>query len=367
MKTDWRPLSARESDDDEDDLEISDVHYSSTDTTIVVKWETNRDADGSIRWGLDKNNLNERKEENDEKGEDHKITIRELQPNTEYYFRVKSADGGNSDTSRTYLTSTKAPSALFARRIWQSLPKDGTDQEQLKIEISDEKEKTKEEAEKAEKMEEAEKPSFFENAVGFLEVIYDKLTEGVKNIALGIRETFLAFQEKIQERAEKIAGLIGEEKRNLEFKAPSEETVKSIERFFATEIYKKDSAKRIAEIRFQILDKKNVAIPNLETKLFSEPRVSVTDENGIVSFRDVEIGEHTLAFNHEEKEFRKKVAIADTLTEEGGIVAEVVQIKAEKDKLAWWMRAVIILLILAIAFMIYFAEKYYKLKNKNFS
>ncbi len=170
----------------------------------------------------------------------------------------------------------------------------------------------------------------------------------------------------IQKKRQKFAGNYKSNKEiEIQKKREDGKIIKEkVERFFATQVYKKDNVKKIAEVKFQILDKKDIPIPNIEATLASDPQTSLTDENGIVSFKDVPIGIHTLAFADEGKEFRKKIAINDTLTEEGKVMAEVIQVKAEKEKIALWMWAVILLLIIAVATGVYFAKEYYKLKTK---
>jgi hypothetical protein len=93
--TTWNFTTAAESvpDDDEDDhekLEVSDVEYSVTETTLTVTWETNNDADSQIRYGTNRN-LSEKETDSDEE-EKHKMTVEDLTPGTRYYFRVSSED-----------------------------------------------------------------------------------------------------------------------------------------------------------------------------------------------------------------------------------------------------------------------------------
>jgi hypothetical protein len=192
---------------------------------------------------------------------------------------------------------------------------------------------------------------------GFFSGIYDQ----TKKIASGTRDMLLSIQKK----AQRFAGSYKSNK-EIEIRKKQEDgkiVKEKVARFFATQVYKKDDVKKIAEVRFQLLNKKDIPIPNIEATLASDPQTSTTDENGIVSFKDVPVGIHTLAFADEGEEFRKKIAISDTLTEEGKVMAEVIQVKAEKEKIALWMWAVILLSILAASAAVYFAKGYYKLKN----
>lgn len=80
-----------------DDLEVFNVEYSSTSNSIVVEWETNNKSDSRVRYGKDRNLDQEKKEDNRTKN--HKVTLKNLDPDTLYYFRAKSVDGNGSEDS----------------------------------------------------------------------------------------------------------------------------------------------------------------------------------------------------------------------------------------------------------------------------
>lgn len=389
VRTTWLPLSARPSEETEG-VEISDVHYSSTDATIVINWDTNHNADGHLRWGTDKN-LEKEKNDN-EKEKKHRIVIKDLEPNTQYFFRIKSTDeNDNSDTSKIYSVSTKAASAIFARRNWQMPEENKTADENLEkvnVDVSDENKK--EEPAKEEKKQEISQketaPEEESTSNGIFSVISGTVTfvgreisgaasavwNGIGNVSHGIYETALGVQRDIAKfiggTEEKLAGVYDSiiSKFSTE-KAAQIARLKQV-KFYTAQVFNRNEKKLLSEVRFQILDKKDEPIANLETTLFSDPQTSTTDENGVASFKDVPIGSHTLAFDYQGEEFRKKVAIADTLTEEGKVRAEVVEVKAEKEKIAVWMWGVMLLLIIAVTASAYFAGKYYQLKkNANFT
>lgn len=373
VRTTWLPLSVRnqnESDDEEEEgVEVSDVRYSSTDTTIVINWETNHDADSHVRWGRDKN-LEKEKNDNDNEKK-HRVVLRDLEPDTQYYFRVKSTDkNDNSDSSRIYSTSTKSASAVFSRRQWENTPDSSDredDYEKIDIDVTD---KSKAETEKEEDLKKPVETATSDDGSQGPGTI-SRFFSGVKNIVAGffsgVYDLALSGQRKIAEAfnwtGEEIAGVYNSFVAKFNEEKANEIARLHKAKYFTTEVFNRDEKKLLAEVRFQILDKSDNPIPNLETTLFSDPQTTVTDDDGIAAFEDVPIGSHTLAFDYEGENFRKNVAIADTLTDEGKVRAEIVQVKAEKERIAMWMWIVIVLLIVAISVAIYFAWKYYRLKK----
>jgi len=385
VKTSWLPLSARE-DDEDDSLEISDVRSSSTDNTVVINWKTNHNADSKVRWGKDKN-LEKEKNDN-EKEKRHRIVLRELESNTEYFFRVKSTDGDDeSDNSRIHSVSTKPASAIFAKRSWESFNKgeNKDNYEKVDIEVSD-KSKNEERRESLSKKEEEKNlpektveniesnngNNFISNTLSSLGEKISSATSGFRkgliyvyngayNLALGGQRKVAGF---FDQTGEQISSVYGSLISQFNKEKAAEIARLNQAKFFTAQVFSRDEKKLLSEMRFQILDKSDNPVPNLETMLFSEPQSSVTDENGVASFRDVPIGSHTLAFNYNGENFEKKVAIADTLTDEGKVRAEVVQVKAEKEKIAVWMWLVIIMLIISLPAAAYFGVEYYKLKNR---
>jgi len=372
VRTTWLPLSVRnqnESDDEEEGVEISDVRYSSTDTTIVINWKTNHDADSHVRWGRDKNF---KKEKNDNKNEKkHRVVLRNLDPDTQYYFRVKSTDkNDNSDSSRIYSISTKPTSTFFVKRHWGKMPNGSESEEnyeKIDVDVTDKSETEIENGENLKKSAEMGTPNDGIQQLG----IISRLFSGVKNTVAGffssVYDLALGGQRKITEffdwTGDKIAGVCNSFVAKFNKEKANEIARLHKTKYFTTEVFNRNERKLLAEVRFQILDKSDNPVPNLETMLFSDPQTSVTDDNGIASFKDVPIGSHTLAFDYEGENFRKNVAISDTLTDEGNVRAEIVQVKAEKEKIAMWMWILIVLLIIAVSIAIYFAKKYYRLKK----
>jgi len=69
------------------DIRISNI----SDSTFTVNWTTEKETLGFVKWGKNKNNLD--KVESDsisEKGYTHSISIRSLNPETEYFFSINS-------------------------------------------------------------------------------------------------------------------------------------------------------------------------------------------------------------------------------------------------------------------------------------
>jgi hypothetical protein len=377
VKTSWIPGSARDDDNDENDsdgnLEVYDVKYSSTDTTVVIKWKTDHDADEHIRWGENRNL--EKEKNNGEKMEKHQVILRQLEPNKEYFFRVKSTDSNErSDSSRIYSVLTKSSSNIFVKRSWKNFESGQEEEskeyyEEVEIEVSDKSEK---EIEKEEKILEKEslskeEPRGENGDPSTISSVFSSIGKTIGSFFSSAGELVASSQRKISKFFARVAEGIGDTYDSLASKF-SREKSKQLARlnqakFFTTQVFNRDELKLLSEVRFQILDKSENPIPNLETTLFSEPQASITDENGIAKFLDVPIGSHTLAFDYQGEEFRKKVAISDTLTEEGNVRMEVVQVKAQREKVAIWMWVIIISLILSVASAVYFAGRYYKLKK----
>jgi hypothetical protein len=379
VKTTWLPMSARDQDEDEEreGVEVSDVRSSSTDATIVINWKTNHDADSHVRWGKDKNLKEEKNDDDNEKK--HRTVLRNLEPETEYHFRVKSTDeNDNSDSSRIYSVSTKPVSAVFSRRQWGKMPdafRGDAEYEKIDITVTDKTEKSDAEAGETEEVKIPERPAEAgmsddgEQDFGAVSIFFSGMRSVVAGIFSSVYDLMLSGQRKIAKAfnwtGDKIASV------HTSFVAKfNEEKANEIARlnkakYFTTEVFNRDEKKLLAEVRFQILDKSDSPIPGLEATLFSDPQTVVTDSDGVATFEDVPIGSHTLAFDYKGENFHKNVAIADTLTDEGKVRAEIVQVKAEKEKLAVWMWGVIALLAVAIAVAVYFARQYYRLKKND--
>lgn len=344
LATDWQSEQERES-----DLEIDDVECKKTDTTITIKWETNSDANSRVRYGENRNLENEEKDS--EKEENHKIKLKNLKPDTKYYFRIKSTDeNGNSDRSKIYSVKTKEAENIFQALIPSGYEKadEKEELEDLQIDVSD---KIEDSGQEALNQQEGFKSGDIDLQNGGstsemeVEPLRSQKESKIKNFFASIKNGLVGFQNKIASV----------------FSGKKEKT----KEYFTTRIAQVDNKKIVKDIKFQILDKGENPIPSLETTLFSDPQTTVTDENGIASFKDVPVGDHTLAFNHNNEEFKKDIAIQDTQTGEGVIRAEVIQVKAAKDKISSWMWLIILAIILLLGSTIYFGKKYYELKKHN--
>ncbi len=92
--------------DDEKDLNIHNVKASSTANSITLTWKTDHNTKSTVRYGTDKN-LKEKKKDND-KEKKHKVILKDLLPNTKYYFRIKTEDSDdNEDASKIHSIETK--------------------------------------------------------------------------------------------------------------------------------------------------------------------------------------------------------------------------------------------------------------------
>ncbi|MFC1623250.1 fibronectin type III domain-containing protein [Patescibacteria group bacterium] len=128
-----------------DELEVYKVKHKTTKDSIIIEWKTTNNANEIVRYGKDKR-MNHTKK-NTKKTKDHQMTIKNLDPDTTYYFRIKSEDRyDQEDRSRTYKVKTKK------EKVTQS--QDPTTQATLISVIK--KEKKKEEKESEEKITEKE-------------------------------------------------------------------------------------------------------------------------------------------------------------------------------------------------------------------
>lgn len=79
------------------------IEYVSTNSAQIA-WTTNTGGSSVIHYGTDPNNLNQTAEESYQSAAStgqhvtHRVTIRNLQPHTTYYFRVESAQGQGTGT-----------------------------------------------------------------------------------------------------------------------------------------------------------------------------------------------------------------------------------------------------------------------------
>lgn len=374
----WLPLSVREQNyqDSLEGLEIYDVKFSSTDTMIVVNWKTTDNANSHIRWGTDRDLKKEK--DQDDKEKNHRMVIHELTPETQYFFRLRSTDrNGQSDTSRIWDISTKKSSAIFNSRQWKSYEENKTEPEseedkyeKVEIDISDKKEDenikdikeiVKEPEISQNNDEEAEKgPSAIARGFAFVKNSLSSVFSGVYDSLMGGQKYIAKIFRSSGDKFSDISGAVKSKFAKNEISQKSGDKTSNL---FTTLVFKKDDRKFLAEVKFKIIDKEDRPISNLKTTLFSDPQESTTDDNGVASFKNVPIGVHTLAFNHQGEELKKKVAIADTLTDEGKVLAEIVQVKAQKEKIATWMWVIIISLIIMTGTAIYFGISYYKLKK----
>ena len=74
------------------------------DDSAQIAWTTNTGGSSVIHYGTDPNNLNQTAQESYQTGQNgqhvtHRVTIKGLQPNTTYYFRVESAQGQGTGTA----------------------------------------------------------------------------------------------------------------------------------------------------------------------------------------------------------------------------------------------------------------------------
>jgi hypothetical protein len=255
---------------------------------------------------------------------------------------------------------------MSALRKWKNVGNEESEDENYeKVEINVDDKTDKEIGDKNKETSEIKRPGQKSSVIAnFFSIIKNEISD----LFFTVYDLALYTQRKVTHffkiSGDKIANVYDNVISKFNQKKATEISEKNQKRFFTAFIFNSREKKMLSEIRFQILDKSDNPIPNLETTLFSDPQISITDDNGIASFKDIPIGSHTLAFDYQNESFQKKVSIEDTLIDEGKVRAEIVQVKAEKGRIAVWMWSVLILLIIAILSATYFARKYYKLLRK---
>ncbi len=88
-----------------------------TDTTAVIAWSTNVNAGTVLRYGTDPNHL-DRTAGMPWGGLTHRVDLKDLKPDTKYYFKAESAQGQGTGTAATAPPSsfrTKTPAACFSK------------------------------------------------------------------------------------------------------------------------------------------------------------------------------------------------------------------------------------------------------------
>src|SRR5947209_19831373 len=89
--------------------------------TAVIAWSTNTGGSSVVHYGTDPNNLSQRAQspyanDRDNNGETHRVTLRDLQPNTTYYYAVESGQGqgtGTTAMSRVQSFRTDASGSVY--------------------------------------------------------------------------------------------------------------------------------------------------------------------------------------------------------------------------------------------------------------
>ncbi|MHC1575533.1 MAG: S-layer protein domain-containing protein [Candidatus Methanogasteraceae archaeon] len=101
---------------------ISDIRNTTTSDSATITWTTNEDSDSRVEYDTDSDappyGYNE---SSGTWRQDHSITLRDLEADTTYYFRVNSTDeSGNSRESDQYTFKTKPSGHFTGNRIWDA-------------------------------------------------------------------------------------------------------------------------------------------------------------------------------------------------------------------------------------------------------
>lgn len=96
-----------ENTDEEKDLKVHTIKAESTENSITITWKTSNKTKTTLRYGTDKK-LKAKKKDSD-KEKKHKMVLKDLKPETKYYFRIKATDSdGNDDSSKIRSITTKS-------------------------------------------------------------------------------------------------------------------------------------------------------------------------------------------------------------------------------------------------------------------
>ncbi len=94
---------------DDRNINTHRIKATSTENSIKITWKTDYKTESTVRYGINRN-LKEKKKD-DDKTKNHKIVLKNLAPNTKYYFRVKDKDTFDiEDSSKIHSIMTKSAS-----------------------------------------------------------------------------------------------------------------------------------------------------------------------------------------------------------------------------------------------------------------
>lgn len=283
------------SDNDVSALKVSQVKHSADEDSITIEWQTNHDADSLVEYGK---NIKLNKDKRDKRYEQkHKTVLENLDPDTRYYFKITSEDPlGNKDSSKRYSVKTdnaktekaKTSADLISNPFSNSLSQlsnanDNQSENNPQLTISEE---TKE-----------------------------KSISNNQDAGLNIIENQKVPEVKLAEKP------VSADEPPIEYQS---------------EIIKKDEKKYLAEAKFRIVNENDYPIVGIPVTLHSDPKTTITDENGIATFNNVEIGKHEVAFDYEGENYAKKVALGNASANVGEIKIPVLTVKAEKNGMPIW-------------------------------
>lgn len=124
--------------------------------------------------------------------------------------------------------------------------------------------------------------------------------------------------------------------------------------------------KYFSSIKILVIDSKNQPIPNLEVTLYSEPRISSTNSEGIATFNEVPVGDHTLRVFYNGQYIEKTIELTDP-GEERTVDLEIIKIKVEdleEKVISLWCYIAPFVLIFVLLLILYLKKK---MKAQQFS
>lgn len=123
--------------------------------------------------------------------------------------------------------------------------------------------------------------------------------------------------------------------------------------YFSTEAYEKNGKIYLSKIRIRIIDQNGNTIPDLKVTIYSDPKNGWTDKNGLVTFQDLEIGEHKVVIDYNNREIKKIVTISEPITKNKEVKLEVIEITVrDESNVSRWLCAGAVILILFVLYLI---------------
>lgn len=182
-----------EEEKDQDPPKLSNIEIiETTATSTSIMWETDEESDSLINYGLDKNYGILREPRFDKLK--HHLVLENLEPNTDYYFRITSSDiNGNQGISSDYSFRTE--------KVPEEEERNGYAEEVIKNGDGGLTEKVTEEGKSGNESSEVKETVSLEQVLEFIEQISQP---GYAETKSEVEEVLETIQEQVQKTAEEV-------------------------------------------------------------------------------------------------------------------------------------------------------------------